>query len=605
MRLLRVLPLVLGSFALAPEASAIYIENCDTMFAARIVERQIAVNAAFPEDCTQPLTNNVGVLNAAGAPMCLAGETANACRARLYDNPPDPLGVLDGACAAGAANCMIGRWSARCTDGTNNCAIPEAICTDGTRPMFHVEPAAGGNSTKWIFWMGGEGGPCVGDKCWINYRYMPSFGSVAASTSLTTLSPDRRTMGTLTGVGIVSGNPVGGANPLAGYNRVRFERCADVTTDGIETVGVPDGVPPLMLPLLPGGGAGAPVETRRSFTTAHHRGFAIWQAVYNMLATNAGRDLNHDGVPDVPSLANATVILNAFSSDAAHWGVFAADRLAAEAQSIAGPEVDVRLLIDGFFPAALDNEGRYSAGAPSPFNLLADGYATTGLCGPLPDNLDGVVNEACSDARYLPGQPLPDVTTSIFARSYMEAQSTLLDASCETRHGAGAAQCYDQIHTLLHHVATPFGVIGDQEDPQVSGVEVVYSDTQDYQWFDAVPYRARVLDAYRDVRDYWSTPDREEGPGSAGDAFMLLRKNAHTTGGSPIHTHFDILNRMLLPIVRCANVGGLVGGTTIARGIDQWVAGTLGSTFMAEDGLTWSAGTPYWYSGNNCANPPE
>ena len=134
-----------------------------------------------------------------------------------------------------------------------------------------------------------------------------------------------------------------------------------------------------------------------------------------MLATNAGRDLNHDGVPDVPSLANATVILNAFSSDAAYWGVFAADRLAAEAQSIAGPEVDVRLLIDGFFPAALDNEGRYSAGAPSPFNLLADGYSTTGLCGPLPDNLDGVANEVCSDARYLPGQPLPDVTTSIFA----------------------------------------------------------------------------------------------------------------------------------------------------------------------------------------------
>ncbi|KAB2896030.1 MAG: OmpA family protein, partial [Kofleriaceae bacterium] len=100
--------------------------------------------------------------------------------------------------------------------------------------------------------------------------------------------------------------------------------------------------------------------------------FDTWRAAFRHLTTDAGRDRDGDGTPEMPSLADADLVILSAASDASMWVTFAADRLAAELRAIAGPEVEVRFMIDGLFPPMLDNEARYHADAPEDFDGLED-----------------------------------------------------------------------------------------------------------------------------------------------------------------------------------------------------------------------------------------
>ena len=210
-------------------------------------------------------------------------------------------------------------------------------------------------------------------------------------------------------------------------------------------------------------------------------GFLIANLLTDALTTDAGRDLDGDGAPDLPSLADATQVLIAGSSDASIWTSLAVDRFADELRALAVAAVDVRFLSDVYFPPSLDNEARYRPEVPEGFNMLADPYSETGLC-ELPDNEDGIDNEACSDASFQPGAQL---------RLSYGRRGVRLDASCEAFHGDDAPVCYDRNHTLFHHVSVPWLVLADQEDNTVSDEAPVYADDRSYHW--------QVPEDYREV----------------------------------------------------------------------------------------------------------
>lgn len=584
-----VLPMSAGADA-GPQGaptSAPYLVNCDSMFAARIVELQVGRDSSFPLDCSVPLRAAVGALGGGGT-LCRVGESANACRQRLYDSPP-PVTSLGQPCSG--AGCLRGVWLPPCGDGTHDCAAPEAICPDGTRPMIYVEAARSGPSNRWLFYTTGTGNPCSGEGCWTTYRYAALNNDPAHAAALSGLHPDHPTQGSRLGTGITQGAP---GNALAGFNRVEFKRCGESASNGMERVPVMDGVPTSLAPSYP---SSAPRETRRSTVDAWHHGFQIYRAAFHALSTAAGRDLNGDGVPDVPSLAAATTVLLAGSSDAAGYLPHAGDRLAEELRLVAGSSVDVRLVLDGRFEPALDSEGRYSPGAPAGFNLLDHPYHVTGLCGPLPDNGDGRANETCSDSHWLPG-PRADGGPSWF--DGFAARGSLRDSSCLQAHGDDAP-CANDFHTLVHHASVPILIIADQEDPVVAK-GVALDDTGGYSWPQLSHYRERVLAQARDVQALWATR-REETP--TGGVAMVLRKqrrNSEPTNRAN-HTHLDSNDKThRWKMTRCGSAGA-VASLTIADVIARWVDGNLSAAeqFIVEDASR--SGIQYWVTGDTCRAP--
>ncbi|HSP77082.1 MAG TPA: hypothetical protein VLQ93_01035 [Myxococcaceae bacterium] len=139
---------VLAGLALlaAPAQAA----HCNSLFAAYVAGR------AGMTDCGTHFTVD-------SAP-CVANETADQCATRVY-NDAESLTLAPGSGA------MTAKWLAPCLDGTNTCPQRELVCYDGTRPMVYVDKAVDMNggemySNGWVFFMGGEGGPCTGDSCW-------------------------------------------------------------------------------------------------------------------------------------------------------------------------------------------------------------------------------------------------------------------------------------------------------------------------------------------------------------------------------------------------------------------------------------------------------
>ena len=567
-----------------------YLAGCGSFFAVRVLELQVERDPSFPSDCDAPLVDPIARLKNGGAPMCVAGESANACRERLYETPP-AIDALASACwdASAPAGCLRGTFLPRCADGSDDCVEPEAVCQDGMRPMVYREAATAGPSDVWLFHLGGEGGPCVGPSCWFNYRFAPSVGDRAFAFAMTSLHPDGPDSGAQRGAGIASGDP---SLPYSKINRVRFERCTDGASDAIEQVTVADGIPSEFSADFPT----LPIATRNATVPVWHKGYATWLAAFHHMTTVAGRDRDGDGTPELPSLANARLVILSASSDASTWLLFSADRFAAELRAIAGPDLAVRIMIDGNFPPSLDNEARYNSNVPADFDMLSQPYSETGLC-ELPDNGDGLANEACSAAIYAPGGFLHD--------TYV-ARGVGLDVSCEAMHGVGAPECYDRNHTLVHHVATPFLVLADQEDNTISKGAPTYADDKTYFWDLPGTYRRRVVDQAWDLIDHWTTAAREEGAGASGDMILILPKTRREgePWGKATHVRFGDDAEMAHPMTLCTAAGVKVSTVSYTQMLAGWIAGTLPTTFAIEDARRPLANGNVWVTGGAC-RPPE
>lgn len=566
-------------------ALASFLLHCESFFAARIVERAIALDPSFPSDCDVALPRNVGVLRAGGGAMCRAGETPNACRTRLYETPP-PLEALDQACwtGSGPSGCMHASYVPRCADGTDTCLEDEAVCQDGTRPMVYAEAATTGPSDVWLFHLGGEGGPCAGPKCWLNYRY----GEPEFANAMSTLHPDAPASAGHRGGGILSGDA---SAPLASIHRVQFERCSDAASTRVEIAPVADGVPPELAAMFPD----APLATAIGHVPVWHHGFDTWRATFRHMTTMAGRDRDGDGRPELPSLADARLVILSGASDASMWVTLAADRLAAELRAIAGPDVEVRLIVDGMFPPMLDSAGRYAAGAPAAFDMLSMPHHETGLCA-LTDNHDGMDNESCSAAAYSVGGQL---------RGTYETRGVLLDASCEAAHGAGAAECYDRNHTLVHHLGIPVIVLADQEDNTVSDNAPAHALDASYHWESPSAYRRQILDQAWDIVDHWSTSAREEGPGPEG-GFVLILPKARREGdpwGRATHVRVHSDTEMARQMTLCTPSGVRVQGASFQQMFRGWIDDALPVTWAIEDASRPLPGGNVWVTGAACRAP--
>lgn len=576
-----------------PETGAsTYLLGCESLFAARVVELQIERDATFPSDCGEPLRDDIGELRRGGKPICVPGESANGCRRRIYESPP-PLGDLTLGCASDpdAVSCLRGRWVARCADGSDDgCDEPDAVCQDGTRPIIMAEAATSGPSDRWIFFLGGEGGPCFGSRCWVNYRYAHLVGDATSERAMSTVHPQHGGRAATAGGGVISGRAPA-ENPFASMNRVRFERCSDAASDAVETVELADGIPPEAADRFPG----VPVATHFSSAPVWHRGLSTWKAAFNMLTRREHRDLDGDGEPDLPSLADARQVVLGGSSDASVWIIFAADALAEELRAIAGADVDVRIMLDGYFESALDNSGRYHPDAPAGFDLFTHPYGTTGLCR-LPDNRDGVDNEACSNATYRPEGGIHNAYT---------ARNVARDASCEAHHGQGAPECFDKIHTLLHHVSAPFLVLADQEDQTIKDVTPPFADDRSYFWDAPATYRAPVLDQAVDIVTSWSTDAREDGAGQLGDAVLILPKSRRDGQGwgQARHVRMGDDAEMQKGMTLCDSGGDRVVTISFAEMIGTWLADELPVYFAMEDASRWDGDTNFWVSGDRCRAP--
>ncbi len=566
-----------------------YLAGCKSFFAARVVEMQIARAASFPSDCDTPLAAAIGKLRDGGAPLCRAGESANACRERLYDTPPDP-DTLGQACwnATTPAGCLRATYLPRCADGGDACAEPEVVCQDGTRPMVYREAATAGPSDVWLFHLGGEGGPCAGPSCWLNYNRGHLTGDGEFSYAMSTLHPDAPERAAQAGHGIMSGDV---ALPYARLNRVRFERCTDAASDAIEQAPVFNGVPPELADEYPD----LPPMTASSTVPVWHRGYATWVAAFHHMTTLEGRDRDGDGVPEIPSLADARLVILAAASDASSWLTYSADAFTDELRAIAGPDVEVRIMIDGLFGPSLDNEARYHPEVPAGFNMLAAPYSETGLC-QLPDNEDGIANEACSGAGYGPGSRM---------RAAFALRNVRLDESCEAMHGAAASECFDRNHTLFHHVTTPFLVLADQEDNTVSDGPPAYADDPSYFWHVPATYRERVVDQAWDLVDFWATDAREEGAGRTGDMILILPKTRREgePWGRATHVRFHEDEEMARRMTLCTGAGDQVASVSFTQMIAGWIANTLPQTFAIEDARRALPGGNVWVTGATCRTP--
>ena len=272
----------------------------------------------------------------------------------------------------------------------------------------------------------------------------------------------------------------------------------------------------------------------------------------------------------------------------------AADRLAAELRSIAGPDVEVRMLVDGMFPPMLDSAGRSAPGAPASFDAVSDSFRETGLC-QLPDNHDGVANETCSSASYQDGGRL---------WSSYRTRGVFLDESCEAMHGVGAPDCFDRNHTLVHHLDVPVLILADQEDNTVSDGAPIHALDSTYRWETPSAYRQQILQQAWDLVDSWGTDAREEGPGPDGGLVLILpkarREGEPWARATHVRAHDD--GEMARAMTFCSD-SGADRTVTFNQMLAGWVAGTLPQTFAIEDASHPLPGGNAWVTGASCRAP--
>lgn len=599
----------------APDLTTVlpaYILGCRSLFAARIVELERTLLPGFPLDCDAVLNQSVGDLSPQGAPtpLCAAGLTANGCADSRLLEPPAIDSLPPGCWSASGpnTNCLRAKWIAPCADGTSSCVVPEARCIDGTRGQAYVQGTPG--AKRWVFYMNPGGSPCNGEKCWFNYRYLPTLGSLSSAEALSTLHPDGTSVAAIAGSGITDGSA---ANELFDYNRVEMNRCGEFASDRVDQIPVADGVSDAVRmaigsELSPAAINSLPVATRQSFVPVYHQGRNMWRSLFHMLTIAAERDLDGDGTADVDSLANAEVVWIVAGSDAANWLVHAGDGLADLVHEVA-PNAQVRLGIDSFLKPGIDSEGRYSPSAPADFNVYDHPYHATGLCGPLtlrdPFTRATVEDVECSDANFLPGVSASRLL-GIFERAHMDGRGLRLDESCVAQHTPNLAPCYDMAHVLVHHLSTPHLLVGDRKDPKVRTNELPYAGDGSLSLPSDQAYANRILDLARDIEHYASSDKREEGALALGTVGIVLR-NANRMGApaAAVHVYTGMNERMNLAMTQCNAAGEQVAPRlTIGEMFRHFGdPSTVPDPFLVEDPND-AAGT-FWLTGSQCGAGPE
>lgn len=531
--------------------------------------------AAYSRDLGSLATCNTASPGPFGE-LCLAGETPNACLDRIYAVPPVPTNAGGGT--------MEYKYLPRCKDGTDNCQTPEVRCHDGTRPMVYVDLAVDpqGNdmySNGWIFHIGGEGQPCDAGAnhypttCWEKY----SLQNVNSQhrKALSSRHPDFPNDPQLSfqGSGITSPvyNIGGEINNFAHYNRIKFKRCAmGSSEDTVESAPT------------------SPAET----ATTYHWGVNIWKSLFRFLDTPAGRSLTNGD--DLPPLSNATTVILAAGSDAVLWLIQEADLLRQELEALSA-NVNVRIVLDGYFDPMLENEARYND--PNFTDIFSSTFGNpNGYL--LPPGFFPLAGRYYDESGY-------DTCGAI--RLNWDNRGVRLDESCLSFHGVGVDKkyCYDSLHVLLNHVTTPFFIVADQMDPVVKWAPLFPLDQKwrwsspAYYWTDS-EFRTRVLDQAKDVRDYHATNSEE----FANQPFW--RRGLYFTNPSPTHQHTHLADQSRFfgdGKPRMLNCNGAIqlDSVAISEAVFRWVTFDTGIAAIEDPNV--AVGFHWVTDTTTCGNP--
>ena len=351
-------------------------------------------------------------------------------------------------------------------------------CVDGTRPRILVDKAVDGGgadlySNAWLFYTGGEGGPCTGaDRTIGCYERYVGNTTVEDRDALSSMHPDSSAPVDRTDLaGLFL--PDGATNPFAAFNRVYVERCTTSGSHATEKVDLTwdDGTMLHSSPL-------APAKAK-----VYHRGDALWTSIFKFLQTAEGRDLGGGGDdyvtgPDLPPIDEATTILLAGHSDAAKWMMHSADRLAGKLARRA-PLATVKVVLDAHAVPSLQYEMKQYSGDPNMFR--APHTNTGGYL--LPSDGDLEADEGFGNDTWLSGGIVFDL---------IDGLGTRLDKSCETAHGAGSEFCLDEMHVLFNHVTTPVFLRMDQLDDLFIGKPAQFGLFTTYH-FPSTEFRMRTF----------------------------------------------------------------------------------------------------------------
>lgn len=574
--------------------------ECESLFAYRVLELARA-GGGTPVDCNDALGVDVapfsytppGGIAGVPSPMCRAIQTANECRDDWYASPPAVADLW----FAGSSH--RAQWVPRCADGTNSCATDEAVCQDGTRPMIYVDQAvdmagADTNSNRWIFYLGGEGGPCsersatrgavVTGQCWDNYRFGGRKSKDEFKTAMSSMHPDFRPVKQTVEVrGLLDDAatfPGGVPNNFRHFNRVKINRCSDWASDAEQMSTV--------VPLAPAAWGAQPVTDQ---VNVWHRGHDITSAIFNFLTTPAGRDIDDDGEVDLPNLNQATTVLLAASSDSTNWLTTIADQLRDELRTVS-PEVEVKILVDGLFDPMLENEARYNANA-WPGSLFGAPFDNP-LGELLPVGVDPAAGRDYSNQKF-------DVGGSL--RLSWDDRNTFMDESCEVVHGVGAMQCYDNLHVLLNHVDTSFFIYAEQNDGTVSD-NLGWADDRDYQPTHET-YRTRVRDQAEDVELAWGARIEEAALATPADPVR-----GYMIPWGTRHVHLGDNAQMAKPMTECTDdgAGGWLEDTQpFAEMLHRWLIFDTEYFAVEDERGAVVMPSPHWVSGDGttvlCGHP--
>lgn len=323
--------------------------------------------------------------------------------------------------------------SLRCVDGTMPLIyVDKAVCTDpsGCGAAAYGQPV---DSNRWMFTIPG-GGSCHAEYCLNAYADPAERGEMSSATK-----PPMKEM-----EGIHRPDPV--RNPvLAGYNRVRVEKCSYDRYLGRSTAEAE---------------GGAFHGLRRDGTAVdynlYQHGSLLFEETFVLLADGleyaTWKSAGGQAVATtetLPPLADAEVVVIVGHSGANHGLFHSLDRLAAALAAIPGFDADVRGVLDANFIPGLENEAAFSSTAPpesDAYSGIAAGTSSTSSSGSF--TYDG--------AEYH--------ETGLFRQQY-DAWGAQLDASCLDAHESQVWLCRDRHHVLMNHISTPFLQREDFSDP--------------------------------------------------------------------------------------------------------------------------------------------
>jgi len=454
-------------------------------------------------------------------PVNCIGISPAQCAKNLYDNP---------SAASAPPNSYELDFLPRCEDGSNSCSFSEELrCTDGSRPAYYYQP---GTNDKWIFFLGGEGGPCSAanspGECFD--KIIPGKTDPHASALTSRWAPEYTSRG-----GILSDNPA--TNPLFDYNKVVFERCHSGEAGG---------------PILVDQGAspGGFLYTYAEF----HRGRDLWLALFEHLS----RESVGLGMDDF-DLASQVLLIG--HSDSGKGMIYSGDALAEHLRNalFPGSTVDIRLALDGYLLPSLEAEfavGNNFCGPDANGNGRNDFYDGCVQPGMLPPNDASFLDDHFSLQAFTSGR--------IWTRNV--SHGAILDESCEAMHGIDAPECHDPIHTLMNHISTPFFARMDLRDAALLNNHAPpHSVFPQTYGLPAGPFQDRVWQTVQDLLEF-GVLDAEEIPPYQ-PAFYVP-----SDGGPNSHTGLTTSSTYNAGLLHeCANTVAVGSPVSTADFISDWL----------------------------------